>query len=375
MRGFLSLLILPVMVALTSSAHAFLVTPLDEGKLAVEVVATAPSREEALLQAKLEAVRGSAGRVLLSDQLILADGLLVKYLNNYGADFVTAVEVLSEEFLAGSNTIRARVFVDYDALVRDLAEKKFLYQPAYKPRFATFMEERLDDQISNEGVAREALSEALTALGMLGYEGELPTPPTTTDAASDELLLDAAVVSCQRSGVEVIVSGGVKTTLRHRKKLYYDEYWFYDTEMTAKVVRVDTREVLFTAKAAGSASDKNPTTAIRQAIERASEKIARQLVGEFQDFWPVVVQRKGDYEILLTGVDDELLGIIRQNLERLGREAHVYLRKKFDRTAVLAITYRGAREDVLDNLTSCPYPTLYIVNPDAKKYFEVQVAQ
>ena len=371
-----ALLFLPLLMLLATVAPvaAFLVTPLDDGKLAVEVQATGESREQAVEAAKLEAVRGTVGRVYLSDSLTLADDLLQKYLDNYGQEFVSAVEVLDERYQAGENHLAARVFVDYDRLIDDLSEKKFLFTPAYKPRFVTFMTERLDGEISKDGVARETLSQSLNALGMRRYGSELSTPPADTDVVQDELLLDSAVISAQRSGVEIIVSGGVSTTLREKRRLYYDEYWFYDTEMTACMVRVDTGEVLFEATAQGSASDKNQVNAVRTAIQRASEKVAERLLEQYQDFWPIVVQKNANFEVLLTGITDETLEIVKQNIERLGRNANVHLRKRFDRSAVLAIEFDGPKSDLLNNLESCPFPTLNILNPEAEKDFEVQVS-
>jgi hypothetical protein len=192
--------------------------------------------------------------------------------------------------------------------------------------------------------------------------------------AGDPFLMNAAVVSSQRAGVEVIVSGEARTTLADKKKLYFDDFWFYDSEMTAAIIRVDTREVLFEAKGYGAASSKDQEEAIQTSIDRAAAQVAQALVGEFEQFWPVVVQGGADFEVLFTGVDDELLRVITQNIERLGREAKVHVRKKFDRSAVLSIEYRGARQDLIENLKSCTYPTLDVRNPEAEKRFEVQVS-
>lgn len=365
---------LGLLMAAATSAAAFVVTPLSEGQLAVDLTVEADSRAEAIELGKVDAVRGSVGRVFLMDRLILADALLAKYLANYGGNFVSAVEVLEERFQAGRSRLRLRVFVNFAALEKDLDEKRFLYKPAFKPRFATFMTERLEGRITTQGKAREALATALNNLGMRPFPGELTTPPSTTDVAADSFLLDAAIVSSQRAGVEVIVSGESRTRLAEKRKLYFDEYWFYDSEITAALVRVDTGEVLFRAKGSGSASSKVQDEAIELSIVRAAEKAAEQLVPAFDRFWPVVVQRRADYEILFLGVDDELLRIVTQNIERLGRETKVHVRKKFDRSAVLSVEYRGTKQDLLENLTSCPYPTLYILNPEAEAVFEVQVS-
>ncbi|MEQ8820702.1 MAG: hypothetical protein RLY93_10685 [Sumerlaeia bacterium] len=355
-------------------ARALLVTPLDGGNLSVEMAIAAPTLEQAKDEAKLTAVLASVGRVYLSEYLTLADPLLTKYIENSAEQYVYSLEILEEDYSPTEAKIKARVFVDYQGLIRDLDEKKFLYRPELKPRFAPFMAEVLDGETTEDGDARNALTLALNALGMRAVDGTLPNPPPSADVASDPFLLDPAIVSAQRAGVEVIISGSANTELTDQRKLYYDDYYFYETTMSASLVRVDTGEILFSAKASAQASDRNAESAQRLSIERAAERVAASLVAQFQEFWPLVVQRQSDYNVLLTGIDDETLGIVMGNLERLGRNAQVFIRKKYDRSAVLAIVFDGPKEELLETLRSTPFPTLSVINPEAEKYFEVQVS-
>ncbi len=374
MRGVFKALLALVVLASASAVHAYELTPIDEHSLVVHITTEGDTPEEAMQTARVEAIRGAAGRVLMSDQLIMADGLLHKYLGNYAADFVKAVEVVEEDFVQGRNRITAKVFVDFERLSADMADKRFLYKPAYRPRFATFMTEKQDDRIVNEGLARDALATAMNNLGMRRFGRDLNTPPPTTDVSIDDFLLESAIVTSQRAGVEVILTGESSTILQDQQKLYFDEYWFYETEMSAKLVRVDTGEVLVEARAKGSASDTDPTVAIEAAIARASERVASQLVPPFEEVWPRLVQRKSDYEVLLTGVDSDLVSIIREHMKRIGIGTQVYVRKEFDRTASIAVDTDQSREAVIENIRSCTYPTLSVVNPDAERVFEVQVS-
>ncbi len=374
MGGVLKAFSALVLVAMANLAPAFELTPIDEHSLVVRITTEGETPEEAMNVARVEAIRGAAGRVLMSDRLIMADDILAKYLANYAANFVKAVEVLEEDFVQGRNRITAKVFVDYSGLVEDMEDKRFLYKPAYRPRFASFMTEKQDGRIVNEGNARNALATSMNNLGMRRYGKILNTPPATTDVSLDDFLLQSAVVSSQRAGVEVIVTGECTTVLQDQQKLYFDEYWFYESEMTAQLIRVDTGEPLFEAKARGSASDKDPATAIQTAIDRAAERVASQLVPPFEAHWPKLVQRKSDYEVLLTGVDSDLVSIISEHMKRLGIDTEVYVRKEFDKSASIAIDTNQPREAVIETIRSCTYPTLSVVNPGAERVFEVQVS-
>lgn len=374
MRPVITLILTLLVAFMPLAGSAFQLTPLPKDSLVVELTTRSDSRQSAIEMAKREAILGSIGRVFLEEKLLMADEILVKYISNYANQFVDGVEVTSEDFLAGENIVTARVYVDYRKLISDLTEKRFIYEPAYKPRFSTFMTEVLNDEISNDGIANVSMTLALENLGMRPFPSPLQTPPSSTDILADDFLLNAAVVSAQRSGVEIIISGTSNTTLKEQKRLYFDEYWFYETEVTAKLIRVDTQQILASATAKGSASEKDQEEAISLSIDRANALVARELFSKYQDYWPVVVQLDGDYEVLFTGVSDELLSIIEQNINRLGRNVEVFTRRKFDKSAVLTIQFDGTASQLVENLNSCPYPTLYILNPDDQGAFEVQVS-
>jgi hypothetical protein len=371
-------LVLPLMLfglgLLASTAEAFRLTPLSEESIVVELTTEAESREQALAKAKSEAILGSVGRIFLDQKLLMADQILGKYVGNYADQFVDGQEILSEEFLAGKNIVKSKVFVNFSRLEKDLTEKRFIYSPAYKPIFTGFMTETLEGKTNFDGVALKSLTGSLRELGMKPFAAQLQTPPSTADVSTEAFLLDSAVISSQRSGIEIIVTGEADINLVEKRKLYFDEYWFYETNVTARLIRVDTREVLAEATAKGSSSEKDQTEAIGLSLDRANEVVAQQLFTKYSEFWPNVVQLQSDYEVLFTGVTPELERIIIQNLERLGGNIKVNTRKSFDRSTVLSIDYDGPRELLIENLNSCPYPTLYILNPDAPTGLEIQVS-
>lgn len=357
-----------------SPASAITIQPLNGSQLVVLTDSTGKTREEAIDAAKREAVLASAGRVLLDGKLIYADTLLEKYLSNYFANFVYAVEVLKDDYVAGANRMSFKIFVDYERLIADLEEKKFIYEPAYRPPVLSFISETLDGRSSDDGVARTALAEALRAGGLKPYEAQVLSPPLTVDVRTDDFLLQSALVTAQRNGAEVIVTGTARTTRREQRKLYYDTFEFYDCNLSVQFIRVDTGETILTASATGSASAIDRAEAIRQSIQRAAQSIAKETAPKFMEWWPLAVQGDGNYQILLTGTDDELLRTVRTYLEQLKGGASVYLLKKFDKSAVLVLKTDSSKDDILAALAACPYPTLTVVNPEAKNgRFEVQV--
>lgn len=353
----------------------FVVQPLDQNRLVVTLVAAGTSRQDAIDNARRRAVLGSAGRALLDGYLIYADDLLSKYLANYAQEFVDGVEVVSSEVVGGETVLDVRVFVDWARLLADLKDKRFLYEPSYKPPFAPFFTESRDGIPSEEGVARTAIIQAFLAAGVKPFEGVLLGVQQSVDVASDEFLLRNAVIQAQRNGIEIIVSGTASTKQREQRDIYFDNFVFYDCEMTASLIRVDTGETLYKTETTGSASARDRSEAIRLSIERAAEQVATEFSEDLLPWWPVVVVVRGqdNYELLLTGANDELRGIVEQYLNELGSDTKVHLRKDFEGCAHLVIETSSTRADLLDKLAACPYPTLTNLTPDAARKFEFQV--
>jgi hypothetical protein len=365
----------PANAVATASAktRGFVVRPLDEKRLVVTLVAAGTSREDAIDNARRRAVLGSAGRALLDGYLIYADELLSKYLVNYAPRFVDGVEVVSSEVIGGETVLDVRVIVGWARLLADLKDKRFLYEPSYKPPFAPFFEESRDGIPSDEGVARTAIIQAFLAAGVKPFEGILVGVTQTVDVASDEFLLRNALIQAQRNGIEIIVTGTAATKQREQRDIYFDSFVFYDCEMTAALVRVDTGEILYRTETTGSAAARDRSEAIRLSIERAAEQVATEFSADLLPWWPVVVRGQGTYEVLLTGASDELRGIVEQYLGELGTDTKVHLRKAFEGCAHLVIETSSSREDLLEKLAACPYPTLTNLTPDAARKFEFQV--
>lgn len=377
LRRFVLAAAAAVALSFASVAAALQVTPLDERLVSVELTSSAASEPEALQAAKVQAVMASAGRILLEDKLFRADELMQKYISNYAERFVQGVEVLDDRFIGGKTVLDARVFVDYQTLVTDLEEKKFLYSPAYKPMFTLFIEERLEGVRLDQPGAQQLLQNALQLEGLKPYGGQILEPPTTVDVAEEPVLLQAALVAAERRNIEYVISGTCRTDLREQSQMYYDPFFFYDTVMEVQVVRVDTGEVFFETEARDAAASRDQAQAISTAIARASTSVAEDIEGAFRAFWPEVVQAapdRVDYEILLTATDEELTRIVSESFKRLGPETTIHLKKSFDRSAVLTLSTDAGRADVLEVIKSTSYPTLRIVGEPSDRKFEVQVA-
>lgn len=357
-------------------AEEISVNPLSAELVSVRLTGRGENREQALQHARERAVLAAAGRVLLDGNLIRASELLDRYLRNYAADFINGVEVLSDTFTGGQVVLDCRVFVSHARLTRDLQEKRFLYSPAYKPMFNIFMGEELEGQTIDQQIARSVLQAKLAENDIRNYLGLIESPPPTVNL-KEAGLLEEGFISSERRNVEVMITGSTQTREiegLESRRVYYDTFFFYESVMDVTVYRVDNKEELFSQTAKGAAAARDRAEAIRLAIERAAEVIARNTNEKYRDQWRNVVRGNANYEILLTGADDELINVVKLHLDRLGQDTEIFLKKKFDRSAVLSIVTSASRDELLEAIRTCPYPTLSVIREVGTRSFEIRIS-
>ncbi|MCC5874604.1 MAG: hypothetical protein JJU11_00155 [Candidatus Sumerlaeia bacterium] len=357
-------------------AEEIAVNPLTDELVSVRLTARGENREEALQRARERAVLAAAGRVLIDGRLTRADALLERYLRNYAANFINGIEVLSDTFTGGQVVLDCRVFVSSASLTTDLAEKRFLFTPAFKPMFNIYMEEELSGQRIDQEIAREILQAKLAQNDIKNYYGVVDNPKPTVDVKADNIL-EAAFVASERRNVEVMITGSTRTREvegMESRRVYFDTFFFYESEMNVTVYRVDNKEELFSLTAKGAAAARDRADAIRMAIERAAEVIARQTNEMYRDQWRNVVRGGSNFEILLTGADEELINVVKLHLDRMGQNTQIFLKKKFDRSAVLSIVTDASRAELLEAIRTCPYPSLSVVREVSPRSIEVRIS-
>lgn len=362
------------MLAIGSAAAGLTVSPLNEELVSVQVEARGETREQVLSELKDQAVLAATGRIFLTNTLVRAEELLDAYLDNYGQQFVKGVEVVEDRFRGGMTELRARVYVDYAALKNDLEEKRFLYSPAYRPFFTIFLEETIDGEVSPEPISRETTADVMLRSGFKPSESVIEEPSRGTDVSATPESLHRGFIAAERRGIEILVTGRATTTLREERDVYYDRFFFYDTELELSMYRVDTRELLARTRTSGAASDRARGEAIRIAIERAAERAATRFASTYREYWPKVVLSDADYQILLTGADDDSIQIVTQHLDRLAPGTRVSLKRRYGPSAMLVVSTDADRERFMEVIGELAFPALRIVREHERNRFEVQVS-
>lgn len=373
MTRLFPMMALLALLAISPMAPAVQVSPMEGNLVAVESSARGEERDQVLSDLKDEAVLATTGRIFLGDSLVRAEELLHAYLQNYGQQFVKGVEVLEDRFSGGQTELRTRVYVDYEALHADLAEKRFIFTPAFSPFFTVFLYEEIDGSESPEPESRRTVQEVMMRNGFKPSDLAIEEISRGIDVRDDAEDLHAAFVAAERRGIEILMVGRAATDLREQRDVYYDRFFFYDTELELSMYRVDTRELLARASTKGSASDRARGIAVTTAIERAAQQAASRFASTYSDYWPTVVQSEADFQLLLTGADDDSIRIVSQHLDRLGPGTRVHVKRRLGPSALLTIESGADRERFVELLGELTFPALRVVEEHTGNRFEVQI--
>jgi len=277
----------------------------------------------------------------------MAKELLERYLERYGDRFVHSYRVLEQPLHQGKYDMKINVYVDYQKLVGDLEEKRFLYQPAYRPYFLVFLAERLEGEQALYAYGHKTLREIMVDNGLKLREEEILYPPSNINVMDDANLLREARIAALKNNCELLITGKSSTSQLDKRELYYDTYHFHATQVELQLLRVDTGEILFETTAKGTAGRIDEDESIRSSIRRAMDRALQPLIEYYRANWNQIFLGTTSYRLLLVGIDEEeyqqLLDFINAH-----EETQAYARGFFGRTGVLNVETDLEPSDLAD---------------------------
>lgn len=364
-------LLIALIVALSLFSLAREMEPLDSDLVRVYKSLSGPDEAALIHQASLEAVKKCAGRVYSTQNLIMARALLEKYISHNYKKFIYSVDTVEKKYVGDDVALTLNIYVRYDALARDLEEKRFLYQPRYRPYFALFIAETIDGQPSAELLAQNEVLSLLKERAVRLPETGIIYPRSNVDISEEPELMRAAIEAAHKNEIELLISGKSDTRLVKKQQLYYDLFYFYETVVKLKLIRVDTGEILYEQQSSALTYNVDAKKAINNGIAQAARNVVNDIVDFYYRIWDKVFLNKVDYQIMVTGVDEEGIKSLREKIQLLHPEAEVFVRSFFQNVLVLNIVYPGQQTDLEHLLKTSPFPRFRIVRV-AGEYIEAQ---
>ncbi len=338
------------------------IEPLAGELVAVSKVVSGQTEQEAIEQACQQAVNTCVGRVYMGKTLVMARSLLDKYLQQHYKRFIMSKAVYQKRYeKKGQVILDINVYVNFDSLVKDLDEKRFLYKPRIRPFFYVFLEEVLEDQHAPYTIGSDTIFDILIEKTVRVSEEPIQNPPPNIDVSKDPELFQQAIMAAQKVGVGLFITGTSTTRLIKAQELYYDLYYFYETHMHLKLVRVDTGDILFETDATASSGHINRERAVELCIQRAANMATLKVIGAYLKTWKHMMLNVADYQLMFTGISPDQLDLVAKMLKALAPETEVYVKAYYNRIAVVNLIYKGERSELIQAIQRLPYPRLKIM--------------
>ena len=356
-----------------------------------ETVATDGKESESVLKLRAEqlAVKSCAGRLYLGDKLLIAEDLLNKYLDTYANTFISESHMTEREERKDQVYQTWRVVVAYGKLRDDLHQKRFVYEPKYRPWFAVLFQEQKEKEPTRSAEARANIIKKFEDNGLRVRKDEFlqDTSNLTDYMALTKSQQRDLRIELMRNGVEVLVTGNLNITDKGDQSIYLvDDFYYNDATMDLNVIRVNDGRVLYKISDRIKYSDRSVEASIKNSTRVLSEQVADAASTKFNPAWQYSYLDKADYQVMLTDVDEKDIQLVSDLLKSMvGAEVEsdegeksihnpeVYTRGIYADVAVLTVVYKGPRENLIERLTSSQFPRLVMVDEDPDQIILQQV--
>ncbi len=230
-----------------------------------------------------------------------------------------------------------------------------------------------DGEIST-GAEKSLLDSSMQALddfepNYLALEANIGTPSRTEDQSDN---LKETCKQAQRYGIEIFITGSVKSKTEKSETYYFDKINFVTTNVQLHLVRSDTCEILTTVSSEISASSADANQAKNESVKAAVEKALPELLETYDKTWgktvlveqewgPEAYRKETLLKLMAVGMSPERVSALRQKMQTLAPpEAEVYTRATFNDIAVLCVSWNGSEADVVEMMRQTQFPEFVI---------------
>lgn len=337
---------------------------------------TALARDAAIDDAKRKAVEQAVGSLVSSETVvenyqILQDNVYTKtqgYIKNYA--------LTGEAYNQGLYQVSIRAAVAVGNLKNDLDAIGLLHAKAEKPRVLFMIAEQnighrhyvfwwwgaseYRGETVDMSAAELSLKEAFLAKGfhVVDVSGTTGTLEISKAYKVADITNDAARAVGKKLNAEIVIIG--KALAKEGPRTPGSEVGSYIADVTAQAVRVDTGEVLASARGHGVARHVSDVSGGTEALSRASADLSDRLIDQILAKWT-----GGNYIILkVSGVTDynkvaDFKNTLKKNIR--GVQA-VYQRRFEGGEAVFELETKVPAQNIADDISRLPGAPLKVIN-------------
>lgn len=284
-----------------------------------------PNEEKIRQEAQTRALVSAAGKVYFDDYLIVGRDLLEPYLRQNGKPFIARTSVLDHRAISSTRTaMRLRVSVNMDLLYHDLQNKHFVAKPSLRPNVAVLMHEIVNGESSAAAGGRGRVERTLEQNMYQIYSDKMRKPGLDADITGTDRLLKQARMEAERNNVDVLISGTLIVQPVNVQQIYYNNYAFKEAEITLKMYRVDTGELLDEAKDHYSAAAGQEAEATKKVLDAMISRTAQKMADDLNKTWPKMMLLQDNYRLMFNGVSAGEVTSIRNLLKTLSPGSEIF---------------------------------------------------
>jgi hypothetical protein len=335
---------------------------------------TGPTEDKVLEQAMVRALKSAAGRLYFENYFLLGLDLLEPYLLRTGSQFIARTVILDQRILAEDRVaMKLRLSVNLDTLYQDLNEKKFIAQPNLRPVISVHLQEIFNGTTTPTMGGRERIENILERNLFQISSMKMAPASLGVDLSTDPVGLKTARLAAQRNNIDIIVTGALAVRSIRDEKILFDDYSFKESEITLKVYRVDTGDLIDQFSDRYSASGADDTDATRNSLDTMVPRVSRLVAGYLSRMWPKTMLDQSGYRLMISGVNRDTIASAYSLLRTLSPSLEIYEKSYFGDVLVFNIVYPEAKLGELEEfLRSADEPQFNIRKID-RRHFELEV--
>jgi len=318
-----------------------------EGDVTVEAEGYGISKNDALLNAKREAVSSGIGTFLISETEVKNFMLQKDMILTRTSGAVKSYKILSESQDGDTYQVKISAVVSMASIKQDLIALKILLESMDKPRMMVLISENNGN--SAETAILDYLNEkefqlvdAAAVAALMNSNDDLISKATEGDPV-------AAAKLGAANGAEYVIVGKVIKSIADNKLLGDAGMVSGQANITARVVNCSNARIIASKSARGAAAHISTEAAQAQAAEKAARKLMDQelfekIVSSFQD----MVNNGKTYEVTVVNVPDYKTQKAVQNLIKGLDVASVNKRGFSNNQLGLSVVFRGNADAFAD---------------------------
>jgi len=317
------------------------------------------ARDKAIVDAQRKAVEQAVGVLMSSESIVENYELLSDRILTQSAGYIKTYEILEEKKDGNEYRVRIKADIGLGDLKNDIEAIQHLIRQKGNPRMMFLIDETIEG-LRAAGISSADMSQAETVLlqafldaGFEVVDSAVVAQNINRDQALKAIAGDAAIAAAlgHQYGADVIITA--KAAASSGKKILDTDMKSHQAAINAKVVRADTGAVIGSGTEQGKHAHIDDLAGGLAAIEKASEKLAENLIPKIIEQWRQDVQVAATIQLVLSGVSFMQLKRIKEILKGEVRGVkEVYQRSFQARVAKLDVEIQSSTEMLADELAS-----------------------